>query len=370
MDNTEIRLGIIGCGAIVRAQHIPAILATDDFRIAALCDSVEGAARATAALLPSPQRVQCHASHRSMLSQTRDLDAVLVATPNHSHAAIVADCLRAGLDVFCEKPAAFTVEAHDRLQAMADQQERIVQVGLTLRYSPVFAHARELVQDGRIGRPLMLFINEFRPFAFQAWRYDKRISGGMFIEKNCHHFDLFHWMLGDQVRPRRVVAFGGQAVLKDQPKRVWALREQVQLPASEIVDHAWVLIDYDNGARAQLGISFFCPFGREFRMGLMGEKGKIDIYEMERAVFLYDGMERKMQRFPPHAQGFDWQRSADYVEHGAVHSGALEQWQAFAECQRQRKRPFCDLVRARESIRVALAAEASLEGGEVVRLGD
>jgi predicted dehydrogenase len=385
-SNTKIRLAIIGCGVIVRAQHIPAIRHTGLFDIAALCDPVRDSAASAAVALcslpaePAPSN-QHHAldavaylaqnyfpSHTEMLAVRRDIDAVLIATPNNSHARIAGDCLRAGLDLFCEKPAALTVEEHDLLNTLAAQTGRIFQVGLVLRYSPIFQYAHSVLTSGRIGQPQMMFLHEFRPFAFQPWRYSREISGGMFIEKNCHHFDLFHWMLCDSLRPKRVVAFGGQNVLKDQPRKVWALRDEVILPASEIIDHAWVLIEYEKGIKAQLGITFFCPFGREFRMGIIGDRGKIDIYEMERAVFIYDGKDKIHQQFPPDQAGFSWQKETGYQEYGAVHSGALEQWLSFASCVKERKQPFCNLAKAKESIRIALAAEDSLTRESIIRL--
>ncbi len=360
-----IRLGIIGCGAIVRAQHLPALLRTRAFDLVALADPSRAAASATAAAWPGVPPAH-HTDHLALLA-AGSCDAVLVATPNNSHAAIVADCLEAGVHVLCEKPVAFTVEEHDRLAAMARARDRIVQVGLVFRYSSVFQHVDELLRR-ELGSPLMMFINEFRPFAFSPWRYDRGVSGGMFIEKNCHHFDLFNRFLGDVVRPRRVAAMGGQAVLKGEPREVWCLRDRTVLPASDVIDHAWVLIEYEDDVCAQLGISFFAPWGREFRVGLMGAEWKVDVYEMERLVYVHRDAAMKEQRFPPDPAGRAWQEQAGYDDEGAVHTGAVQQWRDFARCVRTGEPPACDLVKARESIRLAVAADRALREGRVVEV--
>lgn len=395
MDNNKrlLRLGVIGCGAIVRGQHIRAIRKSDQLEITAIADPLaQSAADGAAAGLGVPvaygstahrkdprvrRFMDCHyyPDPESMLA-AEDLDAVLIATPNNTHPAIARRCVEAGKHIFCEKPVAFTVEEHDTLQAAAAARSLVFQVGLVFRYSDVFRHARDLIQYEVGAPPLMMFINEFRPFAFQPWRYSREITGGMFVEKNCHHFDLFNWMLGDAVRPRRVVAFGGQHVLKDEPRVVPCLRTDELLPASDIIDHGWVLVEYENGVRAQLGISFFCPWGREFRMGIMGEFWKLDIYEMDRLVYLHQGpgegedrQEKYVQRFPPDPSGRQWRQvdGAD-PEAGFMHTGAVRQWIDFAACVRSNTEPDCNLIRARESIRVAQAAQQSLDEGRVVVL--
>ena len=382
---TTIRLAIIGCGAIVRAQHVPAICSTGAFELAAVADrSAENAADTVAMWLGiEPDRegathrlkpevrdfmASSHwASHTDMLASA-ECDAVLIATPNNTHERIAADCLDAGMHVFCEKPVAFTVEGHRRLEDLARGHDLVFQVGLVFRYSPVFRHVGGLLENEGLGPPLMMLINEFRPFAFQPWRYSKAVSGGMFIEKNCHHFDLFNWMLGDSVRPRYVTAMGGQSVLKEAPKEVWCLREKKVLPASDVIDHAWVLVEYENGVRAQLGISYFCPWGREFRVSLMGEEWKIDVHEMDRLIYVHRGPEMKEQRFPPDPSGKAWQEEAGFKEEGAVHSGAVKQWEDFAFCVRTGEAPFCDLRKASESIRLAVAADRALLEGRIVEV--
>lgn len=380
-----IRLGIIGCGAIVQGQHIRAIRQNRAFALCGIVDPDPNQAADGFARWLGIEVDRVHGNHRQHpqvvaflqscyfdnvldLLRSSTVDAVLIATPNYTHETIATQCLHAGVHVVCEKPVAFSVEAHDQLEKLAAVKNRVFQVGLVFRYSDVFRHTQRLLQEPQMGTPLMMMIQEFRPFAFQEWRYSKAISGGMFIEKNCHHFDLFNWFTGDNIPVRRVAAFGGQAVLKDQPKEVWCLQEKKVLPASDVIDHAWVIIEYDNGTKAQLGISFFCPWGREFRVGLIGEDWKIDVYEMERLLYVHRDATMKEQRFPPDPTGTMWQSASPQSsqEQGFVHSGAVQQWIEFAECIQHATEPFCNLRKARESIRLALAADQALAEGKVI----
>ena len=163
-SHAPIRLGIIGCGAIVRAQHIPAILGTGDFELSAVVDRIpENAADTVATWLeiapdraagthrdkPEVRRFLASSywvDHTAMLASA-DCDAVLIATPNNTHEEIAADCLAAGVHVFCEKPVTFTVEGHDGLEALARHHDRIFQVGLVFRYSSVFRYVHSLLSD-------------------------------------------------------------------------------------------------------------------------------------------------------------------------------------------------------------------------------
>lgn len=88
-------------------------------------------------------------------------------------------------------------------------------IGHELRYSPFFQKVKSLVDAGDIGRPRMVWTREFRgPFQpkSQNWIQDKRHSGGILVDKNCHQFDLMNWWAG--VRPVRVAAFGANAVMR------------------------------------------------------------------------------------------------------------------------------------------------------------
>jgi predicted dehydrogenase len=112
----------------------------------------------------------------------------------------------------------------------------------------------------------MVWTREFRgplqPKSGQ-WIQDKRQSGGMLVDKSCHHFDLMNWWAG--ARPVRVTAFGASAVMR------------VVDPAQQVNDHSSVSFEYDNGV---IGTLHVCLFGRDFpgeelEMGVIGEEGSL-----------------------------------------------------------------------------------------------
>jgi predicted dehydrogenase len=146
--NDSIGMGLIGCGGRGRSllskfQQDPAC------RIAAICDVDQGRLRETgASLAPSPET---YTDYRRLLER-KDIDAVIVATPDHWHAIPALQAIRAGKDVYLEKPVGHTVEEGTVLVAEAGRSGRIVEVGLQQRSGTLFADAAQLIREGALGK--------------------------------------------------------------------------------------------------------------------------------------------------------------------------------------------------------------------------
>ena len=128
--------------------------------------------------------------------------------------------------------------------AAAADTRRVLMVGQQMRYHLHLQKASALIAQGEIGRPIMIWLREMRgPFRVSPehmWIYDRSKSGGMLVEKSCHHFDVFNWFTGS--RPLSVYASGGQDVFTEPGGQ-----------KSTIHDNAWVTVNFENGARAMLG---------------------------------------------------------------------------------------------------------------------
>lgn len=134
-----VRLGIVGCGLITQLAHLPALAALGDrFAVVAVADP---SARARAAVARQAG-AQAYAWHEALLDEAA-LDAVLVASPNGTHARAVLDALAAGLHVLVEKPLCLTAADAERIVALAAARGRVVQVGYMKRYDPDYEALRE-----------------------------------------------------------------------------------------------------------------------------------------------------------------------------------------------------------------------------------
>ncbi len=239
----RIGLGLIGMGKMC-SGHLGDLLNREQVHIAALCD-VE-----TIRLEACGKRVEeryaerygkgsyrgcrLYGDFRELLSRP-DIDAVLIATPTHWHAVNAIEAMKAGKDVYCEKPLALTVREADAVAAAAARYKRVFQTGSQQRSSFRFRFACELVRNGRIGKVKRIHVNvggppgpcylpaeptpetldwdlwigpsPYRPYhhdlcplddykVYPGWRYYRDFGGGGMTDWGAHHFDIAQWALG------------------------------------------------------------------------------------------------------------------------------------------------------------------------------
>ena len=226
----KLRLAVIGAGAIGRT-HIA--LARDHalFALSAIVDNSE-AARALAAQIG----VAYHEDVASMLSLARP-DAVIVATPNATHADIGIQCLEAGAHVLIEKPITDTLADARRLCAAADAARLTLLVGHQRRYNGILRAARGIVQSGRLGKLVsatgMATFLKPDPYFEMEWR--RRKGGGPILINLIHDIDLLRFLMGeiDSVQATSANAVRG----------------------FEVEDTAAVLLRFKNGALATMTVS-------------------------------------------------------------------------------------------------------------------
>jgi len=155
----QINIGAIGVGRISRVHDMPAILKNDGARIIAVCDLYaprveQGKKFVNDAYAKKTGKaydgVTGYKSYHELLAN-KDIDAVLVSTPDHQHAIVAATAVRAGKDVYMQKPASLTITEGRYLSDAVQASGRILQVGSQQRSWKQFHRACELVRNGRIG---------------------------------------------------------------------------------------------------------------------------------------------------------------------------------------------------------------------------
>ena len=257
------RYGLIGSG-MMGQEHLRNIALIEGAEVVAFFEPDEGMARASQSLVPKASRMS---SLEALLAA--DLDALVIASPNHCHAEqLTAIAQHSDLPVLVEKPLCVNPEQADRLSALA--ADRHWWVAMEYRYMPPVAELIRQVRQGVIGDLHMLTIREHRfPFLHKVnhWNRFNANSGGTLVEKCCHFFDLMRLIL--QSNPIRVMATGGQAVNH--------LDEQYPEGRPDILDHAYVLVDFESGQKACLELSMFSE-GSEYQeaISVVGSSGKIE----------------------------------------------------------------------------------------------
>jgi predicted dehydrogenase len=358
----KLRYGVIGCAGQMGMAHLLFLnnVVADRVKIEALCDLNINDVAVCSDLFPYDIRI--FDDYRKLLEMD-EIDAVVISTPNHTHKQMAIDAFEAGKHVFCEKPLANTLKDCDEIISAAERTKKFLQVGLVYRYSPLYQKMHRFISEGEIGAVHLMWCKELLGSFYGQWRFKEELSGGAIVEKNCHHFDIFNWMIGS--RPKKVCAFGGQNVIKRGETVETVIMETGEknvVSDSDIIDNALIIIDYENGARAELTLCFFSPYGNDLEIGAVGDKGKLESWVKTHRIHLWKNSDSgRMQIFEP---------DSDVTQDGVFHTGAYLQHTDFADCILNDSPPFCDGKVGRESIVIALAAEKSIKEERIVYIDE
>ncbi|MEM6702386.1 MAG: Gfo/Idh/MocA family oxidoreductase [Acidobacteriota bacterium] len=264
-----LRFGVIGTG-LMGVEHIQNLALQDDAKLVALSDPVErsrGWGRRAAGW-----DVPAYESAVEMIER-HDPDALIIASPNHTHAEVLEPLWRFGKHFLVEKPLCTSLDDCRSVATRAQQHPGVFWVGMEYRYMPPIARLIDEVHDGDVlGRLHMLAIREHRfPFLPKVgdWNRFNRNSGGTLVEKCCHFFDLMRLIV--RAEPVRVYASAGQSVNH--------LDETYDGETPDIWDNGLVTVDFDNGVRALLDLCMFAEASRyQEEITATGDRGKVECF--------------------------------------------------------------------------------------------
>lgn len=208
----KLRLGIIGTGAR-GVDCFGEILSTmDDVEIAAVCDINPVRMRYAAEYLKITP--EFYNSIEEMTAKA-ELDGVIITTPDCEHYACAKAALLANWNVLIDKPLATNAKDAKELIELANKSSKALMIGFNLRHNAVLKRLKEFIDNGTLGK---VFIAENREFygggrTYMArWNRFFSKTGGLWIHKASHDFDIFNWLLGFP-KPLRVSSFASVNIL-------------------------------------------------------------------------------------------------------------------------------------------------------------
>ncbi len=362
----KTRIAIIGLGDM-GTGHLNGFDALEEAEIVAVCDT-SSAVLSRAAAAVKNNRPSLYTSSSEMLSK-EEVDGVVIAVPGYLHESIAMECIRYGRHILLEKPVTIHYDSYKRLEAAINKSGLILQTGLVYRYSHFYrTMAHKLAVQKELGSVLLAWCKEFRQcFPQEDWFYDETKSGGTLVEKDCHHFDLFNWMIGS--RPRRVFAMGGQHVYKDGHGCLidcsYSISKPKVMNKISIIDHAFVMIEYENGAKAQLSLCMYLkPMNNSddgLEIGFIGDNGKELISRQDNRFGIYGGEFNDRAEYRP-----------DTVtdNHGLGHIGCQTQRLEFMQCIAENRQPAASLEQTKDAFLISLAAEMSIKENRQVYIDE
>lgn len=361
---STIRYGLVGAG-MMGQEHIRNVALLEGAEVAALADPDAGMRALAADLAGGP--VRTFEDYREMLAA--DLcDAYLIAAPNDLHFAMMKDVLATSRPIICEKPLAIRASECRELMRLAEGRAAPVWVAMEYRYMPPVARLIQEVHAGTAGTPRMMSVREHRfPFLKKVgdWNRFNARTGGTLVEKCCHFFDLMRLVL--RADPVRVYASAGADVNHKE--------ERYADVEPDILDNAFVTIDFDNGTRAMLDLCMFAEgsYWQEV-ISVTGDRARVDAFvpgpsrftrdrrERHAEIAISDRLEKAERREIVHVD-------EEILRAGDHHGSTFYQHQRFLDLVRRGQgAPEVGLVDGYWSVLVGEAAEASARQRKPIEL--
>ena len=377
--NDRVRIGVIGTGT--RGTMVAGFLQRHkDCEIVAACDVDKTrldqyVAKAT----PAGGKIDAYEDYKRILER-KDVDAVLVATPDHWHSPMTVEACAAGKDVYVEKPISNAIEPAWKMVEAARANKRVVQCGLQQRQGVHFKEACDLIQGGLLGKithVVMQFPGGYTMapeptteppagfnwemfqgpaprHAFQAgrkrsWRSFYAYGGGLVTDWGVHLVDVAHWYLKLDASAPKLTSASAQYVNVQNPERD-------QVPDAFIV--SW---QYDN---VVMSFTNATPYHQDFGAEgtwLYGPKGCLHVHRGG-----YEVMPAQPRRFPgapepptpiePRLRGFN----QNYMDD----PDTIAQCRDFLDCIKSRKNPTSDIEIGFHSTLPCMLGLLAIRGGQ------
>jgi len=313
----EIKVGVIGAGGRSASyiRSVPVEFA-HRVRLMAVADPHEESRRRFSEHFANgtPPR---HYEDGALMLGREELDALVIGSPNYTHADLALAAFRLKIPILLEKPVATSLEDCRRLwQGYLAAGQPTVLVGFVLRYTPFYSKVKELLDDNRVGQILSLDADEnivpaVSSVFYRGWRRYDKYSGGFMVEKCSHDFDILNWLSGAKVR--RVFSIAKRTHLTPRPRAQQherldaevtrrmafdygdkAVKEFMDVTNSEslyeaesdVPDHQAVMLEFDNGILSTFTACHIQPRSTR-RLRIFGSQGAIE-GDIERNKIMVD----------------------------------------------------------------------------------
>ena len=291
--------------------------------------------------------VDAYTDYRDLLARS-DIEVVDIAVPSYLHAEMAVAALQAGKHLFLEKPMAVTVEECDRIIEAAAGADRKLYVGHEMRLSPLWGKTKELIDGGAIGQIRYGYVDLWRnPYrtGSRGWRYDPARVGSWILEEPIHFYDFVRWCMEGVGEPVSVYARANARVPREA--RLYDnFTTIVNFPDDAYVIISQTLAAFEHhqtvkftGADGALWASWSGAMDRD-------EKGSDQLR-------VFDGRQiREIELLEPTGEVYELTMEIEEMVRVVTEDGE----------------PLVTGVDGRESVRLCLAGEESVETGQVVVL--
>ena len=361
--NDRIRVALLGAGE--RGSYVMSLFAKrPDVEVVAVCDVYEP--HRSGAVKSFGASAEAATDYRQVLDR-KDVDAVLIASPDHWHKTMLINAVQAGKDAYCEKPIMHSIPEGVEMVKAVQESGRVVQCGMQQRSWPHWIMGKQLVDDGALGKVTFVHTYWYQNYLdesgwtathpvdasaldwkawlgdapdqplteekFYHWRFFWDFGGGILTDLLTHWIDVIQWYL-DQPAPKTVTTTGDLYLMKWQcPDTITAAYEY---PGDSMVTFTGAL----NSSIGDGGIVFH------------GSKATLEIDRSHLAVY---------------PEGAKWQQGTNYPEPEVYarseHDGTIDHVANFLDSVRSRKTPNAGIEKGFEAARASWIGNIALKRG-------
>ena len=273
----KLKVGVIGCGGIAKAKHLPALKTIPEVEIVAFCDIIESRA-IDAAKRFGTENAKAYKDYKRLL-EDRSIDIVHVCTPNRSHSYISIDAMEAGKHVMCEKPMAINASEAKKMVDASRRTGKKLTIGYQNRHRSDSLFVKSECESGTLGEIYYAKATALRRRAVPAWgvflnEYEQ--GGGPLIDIGTHALDLTMWCM-DNYKPKYCIGTTYKKLGDKFPTgNAWGDWKKEEFT---VEDSAFGFIVMENGATIYLESSWALNIldTREAVTTLCGTNGGVDM---------------------------------------------------------------------------------------------
>jgi scyllo-inositol 2-dehydrogenase (NAD+) len=332
----RLNVGLIGVGRLGRVYARDLATRIAETRLVAVADVSPRLATEIAEEFDVPGAYE---SPHDLISDPK-VDAVVVASPTHTHRDVVVSALERGKPTFCEKPLALNLKECREVQAAVTRHGAFFQMGFMRRFDPGYTAGKQQVDQGRIGTPCVFKATSRDPYRPSLEYANPASSGGILVDMGIHDFDLARWFMGDVAT---VSAIG-------------ATLAYPELATVGDIDNAIATLVFTNGRLGVIDLTRNGFYGYDISTELLGTEGTVRIgYLRETPILMMTKNSVAHDTVPYFMERFE--------------RAYTLQLQNFAQNVLHDREPPITAVDGIEALRIALAATAACHSGKPVAVG-
>ena len=330
----KLGIGVLGVGTMGKQHAYNLRHRIPEAHLVAVADADLNRAKQVAAEL----EIDSFYDSVEALAECKDVQAIVVVTPAKFHGAAMKVCAQAGKDIFCEKPFTLTVEEADKVLDLTQKAGVRVQVGHVRRYDPPNVRAKQRIEAGEIGDPVIFKSLARDPAPPPVSYMASGVNGMFFQDSSVHEFDLARWLMNDEVS--EIHAYGAVLVFPE-------------IAQFNDIDTALLNMKFSRGMLGAVENYMQSGYGYDIRTEIVGSKGTI-----------ITGYLQQTAEVVLTAAG----ARTDIVDHFLTRfaDGYLDQMRDFVQTILADRNPKVDAFDGRQAIAIAAAAERSYREGRVV----